>query len=127
MVRFDHLAIDVCDRAVARDWYVSVLGLEVEFEIDATGVTAVRDDHEFTIFLVERADARPECGLTFQVDDVDAFHAALARRGIAFERPPQVNVWGYGAELRDPDGHLVMRWDERSMKAHEREAAQPPT
>ena len=125
MVRFDHLAIDVGDRAAARDWYVSVLGLEVEFEIDAAGVTAVRDDHDFTIFLVERDHVHPECGLTFQVDDVDAFAAGLAARGVAFVNAPQVNAWGYGAELRDPDGHLVMLWDARSMKAHEGEAQAP--
>jgi predicted enzyme related to lactoylglutathione lyase len=119
MVRFDHLAISVRDRAVARDWYVATIGLEVEFEIDAAGVTAVRDDHDFTIFLTQDADGAPECVLYFQVDDVDARYATLVAAGTSFRDPPQVNPWGYGAELLDPDGHTVRLWDERSMQAHE--------
>jgi hypothetical protein len=36
--------------------------------------------------------------------------------GVTFVYAPQANPWGYGAELRDPDGHAVRLWDERSMK-----------
>jgi hypothetical protein len=32
------------------------------------------------------------------------------------EHAPQKLFWGYGAELRDPDGYLVMVWDEVSMR-----------
>jgi uncharacterized glyoxalase superfamily protein PhnB len=50
------------------------------------------------------------------VDDVDAKYEELARRGVVFERAPQKLLWGYGAELRDPDGYLVYLWDEKSMR-----------
>jgi hypothetical protein len=26
------------------------------------------------------------------------------------------NFWGYGPELKDPDGYLVRLWDERTMR-----------
>jgi hypothetical protein len=32
------------------------------------------------------------------------------------EAQPQKLFWGYGAELRDPDGHLIRLWDELSMR-----------
>jgi predicted enzyme related to lactoylglutathione lyase len=119
VVRFDHLAIHVRDRAAARDWYVSVLGLAVEFEVDDAGVTAVHDDHDFTIFLEQRDSVAPECVLYFQVDDVDRRHTELTDRSVTFVHGPQVTTWGYGAELLDPDGHVVRLWDERSMAAHD--------
>jgi len=56
------------------------------------------------------------CTLTFEVDDVDAKHRELASRGVEFEKTPQKLFWGYGAELRDPDGYLVYLWDEKSMR-----------
>jgi hypothetical protein len=30
----------------------------------------------------------------------------------------QTNAWGYGAELRDPDGYPIYVWDEKSMAAN---------
>ena len=43
---------------------------------------------------------------------------ALAGQGVAFREAPQGLSWGYGAELEDPDGHVVCLWDEASMKKH---------
>ena len=40
--------------------------------------------------------------------------AAMA--GVTLEKAPQKLYWGYGAELRDPDGYLLHVWDERSMR-----------
>ena len=40
----------------------------------------------------------------------------LAARDVNFEKPPQKLFWGYGAELRDPDGYLIYLWDERTMR-----------
>jgi hypothetical protein len=36
--------------------------------------------------------------------------------GLFFEKPPQKLYWGFGAELRTPDGYLVHLWDEKSMR-----------
>ena len=118
MIRLDHLAIPVSDERRSRDWYVRCFGFEVEFEIPERGTVALRDDADLTLFLGRdaAAAARPTCVLTFQVDDVEKKFAELNGRGVAFEKPPQRLVWGYGAELRDPDGYLICLWDERSMR-----------
>jgi uncharacterized glyoxalase superfamily protein PhnB len=117
-VRLDHLTIPVKQHAVARDWYVSNLGLRVEFEVAERKTVALQDDAGFTLFLVESDEigSSPRT-LTFQVHDVETTYQKLASRGIAFEKAPQKLFWGYGAELRDPDGYLLYLWDEASMRA----------
>jgi len=118
MVKFDHMSIPVTDSRASRDWYVANLGFKVEFEVPERKTVAIKDDAGFTIFLydaeVPRAGAK--CGLTLQVDDVDAKYHDLARRGLSFENSPRKLFWGYGTELRDPNGYLVMLWDEVSMR-----------
>ncbi|HEX2886157.1 VOC family protein [Vineibacter terrae] len=120
MRKLDHLALPVADWLASRDWYVGTLRLTVEFEIPDRRTAAVRDGFDFTIFLVQaEAPARGAgVALWFQVDDVDATHAALSARGARFNHAPAKMFWGYGAELADPDGHLIRLWDETSMKAH---------
>lgn len=117
MVKFDHLALPVADQTASRDWYVDMLGLEVEFEVPARRTVAVRDDDGFALFLVGGEPRPTGIALWFQVDDVDARYAALSARGVAFRHPPQPTDWGYGAELADPDGYLVRLWDEATMQA----------
>ena len=79
-----------------------------------------QDDGGLTLFVGQGEPLEPgrerSCSLTFQVGDVEQTHRELASRGIAFEHPPAKLLWGYGAELRDPDGYLVRLWDERSMR-----------
>ena len=119
MLKFDHLALPVADPAASRDWYVGVLGMEVEFEIPERRSVAVRDRFDFTVFLTGAAPPPQPAGIAlwFQVADVDAAHTDLARRGVAFRHPPKRTFWGYGAELADPDGYLIRLWDETSMQA----------
>jgi catechol 2,3-dioxygenase-like lactoylglutathione lyase family enzyme len=117
VVRLNHLTIPVKHHAISRDWYVSNLGLRVEFEIAERKTVALQDDAGFTLFLAESDEIRSTpCTLTFQVDDVEATYRELSSRGVAFEKAPQKLFWGYGAELRDPDGYLVYLWDEESMR-----------
>ncbi|MDX2170817.1 MAG: VOC family protein [Deltaproteobacteria bacterium] len=118
MIRFDHLSLPVRDWRASRDWYVDVLGLKVEFEIAERATVAMQDESDFTIFFSSGGTAPlvPSAVLTFQVDDVEATHAALAARGIAFVHPPQQAMWGYGAELRDPDGYRIWLYDARTMR-----------
>jgi catechol 2,3-dioxygenase-like lactoylglutathione lyase family enzyme len=118
MAKLDHLGLPVADRKRAADWYVGILGLEVEFDIPDAGVTAVRDEADFTIFFNESPVAHAESTLYFQVESVDTLHRSLADMGMEFVHEPRVNPWGYGAELTDPDGHRVRLWDEQSMKEH---------
>ena len=117
MMKFDHLALPVSNLGRSREWYIATLGLKVEFEIPARSAVALQDGEGFAIFLQEKPDVVPNgIALWFQVDDVDATHAAWSARGVHFSHGPQKNFWGYGAELADPDGYLVRLWDARSMK-----------
>ena len=118
MIRLDHIGISVRDVTRSRDWYVNTLGLKVEFEIPEAKTVALQDESDFTIFLGEKPqeDIIPTCVLTFQVDDVDSTYHLLADRGVNFDKEPQKLLWGYGAELRDPDGYLICLWDEKTMK-----------
>jgi catechol 2,3-dioxygenase-like lactoylglutathione lyase family enzyme len=118
MLKLDHLAIPVADLARSRAWWVDTLGLSVEFEVPDRKIVALQDSEDFTIFLQQAVGpVEPRgCALWFQVGDVDGTAAAWAARGVRFSSPPQKHYWGYGAELRDPDGYLIRLWDERTMK-----------
>ena len=124
MPKIDHLTIAVSDWRASRDWYTSQLGLTPEFDAAnggpaGLGVAAVQDESGLTLFLEQVAAPVSPCGcvITVQVDDVDAKSASLAASGVQFRRTPQKLFWGYGAEIVDPDGHVIALWDEMSMRA----------
>jgi catechol 2,3-dioxygenase-like lactoylglutathione lyase family enzyme len=114
----DHLTIFVRDAERSRDWYTKTLRLKVEFEVTSPRAVALQDSGGFGLFVEQRpaSDCTPSCVLTFRVEDVDALARTLHANGVAFVAQPQKLFWGYGAELRDPDGYLVRLWDEQSMR-----------
>ena len=114
----DHLTIYVRSAVSSRDWYVSALRLKVEFEVASPRAVALQDAGGFTLFVEERASEHcvPSCILTFRVHDVAVVAAELIAAGTRLDAAPQKLFWGYGAELRDPDGYLIRIWDEQSMK-----------
>jgi catechol 2,3-dioxygenase-like lactoylglutathione lyase family enzyme len=121
--KLDHVGIAVSDWRASRDWYTNILGMKLEFEVPAggaagLGVAALQDDAGLTLFVEQLpAGVRPcGCTHTFQVDDVDALYAKLSAAGVSFLKAPQKQYWGYGAELADPDGHVIRLWDEKSMR-----------
>jgi catechol 2,3-dioxygenase-like lactoylglutathione lyase family enzyme len=122
MVKFDHMGMPVSNPKASRDWYVNNFGFQVEFEDQERNTIAIKDDAEFTIFLFPPQGqlAGEKCGITLQVKDVDAKYRELRESGVEFINPPGKYFWGYGAELRDPDGYLVMLWDEVSMRENGR-------
>lgn len=114
MIKLDHITLSVKDWRASRDWYMANLGLKPEFEVPdggraGLGVAAVQDDSGLTLFLEQVATVSP-CGCvhTFQVSDVDAKHRELCASGIKFLCSPQKRYWGYGAELIDPDRHIII-------------------
>jgi catechol 2,3-dioxygenase-like lactoylglutathione lyase family enzyme len=117
MRQLDHLTIFVRDVKKSRDWYTNMFGLEVEFEVVEPKAVALVDDGDFTLFVEQRpaAECMPCCVLTFRVDSVDAVAAELVNKGTKVTGPQKL-FWGYGAELRDPDGYLLRIWDEKSME-----------
>jgi uncharacterized glyoxalase superfamily protein PhnB len=91
--------------------------MKIEFEVPERNTVALQDDSGFTLFLVDgERQTPPSCTLTFQVADVELKYSELSARGVMFEKAPQKLFWGYGAELRDPDGYLIYLWDERTMR-----------
>jgi len=118
MIRLNHLTIPVKEYSVSREWYTSNLGLKVEFEVPERKTVALQDDDDLTLFLAgsPQAQVTPCCTLAFQVDDVEVKYRELSAHGVNFEKAPQKLFWGYGAELRDPDGYLIYLWDERTMR-----------
>jgi catechol 2,3-dioxygenase-like lactoylglutathione lyase family enzyme len=118
MMKFDHLNTPVSGLDRSRDWYLSTLGLKVEFEVPDRRTVALQDSEGIAIFLREVGEEVAPNGtaLWFQVDDIDATFTEWSARGVAFAHGPQKNFWGYGAELADPDGYLVRLWDERTMR-----------
>lgn len=122
MPKLDHVALYVDDVGRSRDWYASVLGLVVEFDRTDPRVAGLKDDAELTLIL-SKGRAPSDCSLFFQVHDVAATHRELSSRGVEFLYGPQLNDWGYGAGLLDPDSRLVGLWDETSMREHMGEEA----
>ncbi len=118
MLKLDHLTIPVSDWNRSRDWYAKILGLTVEFGVAERLTGAMQDENDFTVFLEQSSGSPLASGLalTFQVADVQASFEEISRRGCQFLNPPSQQYWGYGAELRDPDGYLVRLWDQKSME-----------
>jgi predicted enzyme related to lactoylglutathione lyase len=118
MLKVDHLALPVTSCKRSRDWYQKTLGFKVEFENPKTKTIAIQDQAGFTIFLNQVADkiAGAKCTLVIQVKDVDRKYRDLVRKGIKFINAPQKLMWGYGAELADPDGYQINLWDKVSMQ-----------
>lgn len=123
MATLDHVSLAVRDWRVSRDWYMRLLGLKLEFEVPqggaaGLGVAALQDDAGLALFLEQVPGEVHVCGCThtFQVADVEGLHAKFSASGIRFLKPPQKLFWGYGAEIADPDGHIIRLWDEKSMR-----------
>jgi len=110
------MALPVSNVTKSRDWYVKNLDFKVEFE--NAGITAIHDSAGFTIFLVKTSKSLTgeKVTLTIQVKSVDRKHKKLAGMGVKFVNPPKNLFWGYGAELRDPDGYMINLWDQVSMR-----------
>lgn len=103
---------------VTREFYREVLGLPIVFEdgdsavfkFAGTLVNLLRTGAAQE--LIEPATvARPEAGarfvFTLEVDDVDAWCAELARRGVPLLNGPMDRPWGpRTASFRDPGGHI---------------------
>jgi predicted enzyme related to lactoylglutathione lyase len=68
--------------------------------------------YDTRIILFTPEDQRDRVGSffngAFSCEDVDAAHAALTARGVAFEGPPKTTPWARVARFRDPDGNLFV-------------------
>ncbi len=124
MIKFDHMNLPVTDYKRSRDWYTENFGFKVEFEVPERQTVSLEDSEGMGIFLYEPKMAleRAKCSLYFQIDSVDTKFEELQSKGVPFVNPPGRYFWGYGAELRDPDGYQILLWDRRSMRGKGRPA-----
>ena len=121
MTKLDHISIAVASADRSRDWYMQNLGLSVEFEVPTPRAVALQDSDGFTLFATEESflPVAGNVALYFQVESVVAAHDELTAKGVPIEHGPSKVFWGYGVQLRDPDGYIVRLWDQASMKANE--------
>lgn len=109
----------VSDREASKRWYIDRLGLDL---LDAGDhwVTVGRKGNGGRIHLCqgsELGDGFPlepgNTGILLVVPgDLPTRCRELEARGVAFSRPPEERPWGWDAEVRDPDGNLLLLMSE---------------
>jgi hydroxymethylpyrimidine/phosphomethylpyrimidine kinase len=110
-VKLNHAMVYVTDVARALEFYRDRLGLAVIEALPTGGYARLRfprTSATLALHLVEAGGSVHSDGvrLYFEVPDLDAFCARLARSGVRFDRMPADQPWGWRhAYLRDPDGH----------------------
>jgi hypothetical protein len=82
VAKLDHLALTVEDLVATRDWYASVVGLDVEF--DTGNVTGLKDEGDFTLILSQDGSPPSKCALYLQVEDVHTAYAEMSARDVTF-------------------------------------------
>jgi catechol 2,3-dioxygenase-like lactoylglutathione lyase family enzyme len=97
--------IRVRDYGAARLWYERLLGGEPSFLPHATEAVWELADHRY-LYIVEDSEA-PGGTVTILVDDLDAFDAEVASRGL---EPAERLTYANGVRkvvYRDPDGNEI--------------------
>jgi catechol 2,3-dioxygenase-like lactoylglutathione lyase family enzyme len=90
-----------------REFFVGLLGFEVAMDLDWVVTLASPDNSTAQVTIVSNDDpAAP--GISVEVDDVDAVHAAALERGIEIAYPLRDEEWGVRRfMLREPGGTTV--------------------
>jgi len=124
----------VRDLAACAAFYRDTLGFTVQ-HTDANSVWF--GDHQILLLrrpaaeqlvgeetLSSQPQGSPRVLLCAEVEDVDAAHAALEARGVAFVRPPTSQAWGLRtAHFADPEGNLWEIAHNIAARAEQLEAA----
>jgi catechol 2,3-dioxygenase-like lactoylglutathione lyase family enzyme len=98
------------DLAATARFYEEMLGLPLALDQGDCRIYQVSRDG--LLGFCQRASAPQQPAgiiVTLVTQDVDGWHARLARQGVAFEHPPALNPTYniYHCFLRDPNGYLL--------------------
>ncbi len=116
-MNLNHICLTVKRAAESRDWYVGSLGLKLEHEDPKSGFVGLEDHGGFGLLLQQgdlKTDPAAILSIYFEVENVDDLHRELAAKGSRFEHPPKQTGWGYGPEIKDPNGYVIRFFDSRS-------------
>jgi catechol 2,3-dioxygenase-like lactoylglutathione lyase family enzyme len=95
----------VRDFQAARQWYERLLGEPTFFPHETEAVWTLAEDR--SVYIVEDVDNAGKSVVTLFVDDLDAYVAAIAARGL---KPDERETYSNGVRktiYRDPDGNEV--------------------
>jgi catechol 2,3-dioxygenase-like lactoylglutathione lyase family enzyme len=106
----DFVSVLTQDLPRAKQFYVDVLGLEVETEGDSDmelrcGQVTL---DVFDPSSIDQGFAPSPAGIALRVDDVDAARAELESRGVVFDGETIVTDVCKQAWFKDPDGNALM-------------------
>ncbi len=86
------------------DYYLSVLGFKVDWQVPGSMGSVSRDGH--SIMLCEGDQGNPGTWVWVGVDDASLFDE-LAAKGATIRRAPTNYRWAYEMRVEDPDGHVL--------------------
>ena len=113
-MKLSAVRIFVDDLAAARTFYTDTLNLKPAWE--HPGIAVGFDVGVMLIIEPVAADADAEdramvsrfTGVSFEVDDINAAHAALSAKNVKFTAPPAKQDWGGSlAHFEDPSGNVL--------------------
>jgi predicted enzyme related to lactoylglutathione lyase len=99
-------AIPVADRDAAVDWYTRLVGAPPDL-VPNEREAAWRLTETGWVYVVLDADRRGAAVCTLLVDDLDAFLAGLAERGISAGPVETIGEEVRRATITDPDGNCL--------------------
>ena len=101
------MILHVRDMATARAFYTEKLGLGVVAESPAFIQFAAVGNSSFSLQADEHATPTQTIELWWEVEDVDAEHAALAKRGVEIASEPNDAPFGRTLSIKDPEGNAL--------------------
>ena len=111
MMRDSTTVMRVKDVLQARDYYRDKLGFDVAFEYGSPVFYIGLCSGEVTIHLVSAAETKHQAGqgaVSIFVDDVDALHADLVKRGAKVLKEPKDYDYGLrDFDVADLDGNMI--------------------
>ena len=110
-LRIGYVNVFVSDLEPAIAFYEGTLGLKLAHASPEHGYAAFDAGPVRLGLAVATGEAADlvgrHTGVGLAVDDLEAAHAALRARGVAFPMPPRQQPWGgFMATLADPDGNV---------------------